>query len=233
MKIVNRDIEVMGWILEQKFMTVEQVERIFWKDVTENSIEACRRLYELQKGGYLKRSRKSLFRNVLYIVTGSGLRQLKAFGRDRGLCEVADVDYSGFKHDVVVTDLRVLFHEWGYTDWMSERIMSKRNDLRRLPDGMIHHRGKYIAIEYESTQKSKDRYRDIFLKYELDEHVDKVIYVVDVPELVTKLGVEAVNYDKPCFVTLHDLQEHQLNAHLKSAGEQNSLHELLERRVGI
>ena len=28
MKIMERDIEVMGWILEQKFMTEQQVRRI-------------------------------------------------------------------------------------------------------------------------------------------------------------------------------------------------------------
>ncbi len=66
MKIVSRDIEVMGWILEQKFMKVNQVKRVFWKDIGEKSIEAYRRLFELQKAGYLKRSKKSIYRNVLY-----------------------------------------------------------------------------------------------------------------------------------------------------------------------
>lgn len=233
MKIMNRDIEVMGWILEQKFMTVNQVVKVFWRGASEKNTEAYRRLIILQKEGCLKRSRNSFYRNVLYVVTGSGLRLLKSFGRDRGLCDVFDVDYSCYKHDLLVTDLRILFHEWGYTDWMSERILSKRGGLRRLPDGMIHHKGKYIAIEYESAGKSKDRYRDILIKYELDGQIDKVIFIVETPELVTKLSKEAMNYEKLYIVQLEELQKHQLDAQLKNFCERNTLRGLLEGRPEI
>ncbi len=228
MKITKRDIELMGWVLEQKFMTREQVRKVFWKDITEKSIEDYRRLYELMKAGFLKRSKYAFYKHVIYMVTASGLKELKAFGRNRGLCELADVDYSNYKHDLSVTDIRIMFESWGYREWLSERVVSKLYQLRRLPDGMIYHRGKHVAFEYEASQKSKDRYKDIFFNYELDDQISHVVYVVDNPSLIEKLKDEAITCNKLHFVTLADLDKHQINAPLQGAFEKGSIHDLLE-----
>lgn len=227
MKIMRRDVEAMGWILEQKFMTVHQVERVFWKGRGEKSIEAYRRLLELQRAGYLKRSKSGIYRNVLYLVSARGLRQLKIFGRDRGLSEVFDVDYASYRHDAMVTDLRIMFGEWGFNDWASERVLSLHKNLRRLPDGMIYQQGKQFAIEYESTQKSKQRYGDIFLEYQMERQIEKVLYVVETPGLLEKLSVEASICKKLRFVRFQDLARDQLHATLISAHAQESLHDLL------
>ena len=151
--LMPRDIEVMRWILEQKFMTEDQIQRVFWKDVSEGTRNVCRRLNVMQKEGYLKRSKKGIYRHVLYLVTAGGIKQVKALGRNPGLGEMHDVDYSMYRHDIAVTDLRILFHELGYREWLSERILTQRNEFRRLADGMIYHRWKYFAVEYESSQK--------------------------------------------------------------------------------
>ncbi len=230
MKITKRDIELMGWVLEQKVMTRKQIRQIFWKDISDKSIEDYRRLNELKKEGYLKTSKKEIYKEILYLVTGKGVKQLRAFSRNRGLCELCDAGYSNYKHDGVVTDIRVMLHKWGYEDWVSERVMARRNDLRRLPDGIIHHRGKYFAIEYEATQKSKSRYREIFYNYELDDSIDHVVYVVDTPELVTKMSELAATCGKIFFVQLEDLEENQVNASLSNEFDQLTLHELLEVR---
>jgi hypothetical protein len=227
-KMMPRDIEAMGWILEQKCMSVEQVERVFWKGISEKSIEAYRRLKELQKAGFLRRTQTSVYRKVLYCVTGGGLRQLKVFGRDRGLSEGSGVHYFSFTHDMAVTDLRILFREWGYADWASERILSLYKDLRRIPDGMVYRSGKRYAVEYESTQKSKKRYEDIFIEYELERKIENVIYVVDTPILLSRLVDIASSYVKILFVQFKDLEEQQVNCRLTSAKAQMSLSELLE-----
>jgi len=215
MKIMDRDIEVMSWISEQKFMTVDQVRKVFWKDSEGGRKAAYLRLLDLQKAGYLKRSRECIYRNVLYVVAGKGVRLLRAFGRGYGLKELYDVDYSGYKHDVVVTDLRILFHGWGFTDWASERALEQVKVFQRIADGLIYYKGRSFAIEFESAQKSKDRYKDIFLHYELDSRVDEVIYVVETPGLVAKLCDMARNYDKLHFVALDDLLKDQLKATYK------------------
>lgn len=222
MKIVDRDVELMSWILEQKFMTREQIRNVFWKEESKKSVEEYRRLNELEREGYLRRSAKSFYRNVLYLVTAKGVSLLKSFGKHQGLGELYDVGYSQYKHDVAVTDLRILFYWWGYREWVSERVLSKRNDLRYLPDGMIHHCGKNFAIEYESTLKSKYRYREIFLHYEFENQLERVLYVVDSEEMVGKLGQQNI-CDKLHFTTIKNLQEHQLNAQLKVAKSFSSI----------
>lgn len=231
MMIVKRDIEVMGWILEQKFMTVEQVRRVFWNETEAGKMNSYRRLLKLYGGGYLKRSRSSIYRNVLYLVTAMGLKGLRAVGRDRGLSESADVDSGNYKHDVAVTDIRIMFHKWGYDDWASERVIEAHEKLRRVPDGMVYHRGKGYAIEFESTQKSKSRYEDIFIEYELERKIEGVIYIVDTSVLLAKLCKMASSYLKIRFVHLKHLQEQKLDSVLVSAKAQGTLAEFLNTGV--
>jgi hypothetical protein len=228
MKMMKRDIEVMGWILEQKFMTERQVREVFFEGISARSREAYKRLYELQKNGYLKTSKRSIYRHGLYLVTASGLQQLRAFCRDRGLGELVDADYSNYKHDIAVTDIRIIFHELGYTDWVAERIMSKRGGYRRLSDGAVHHHGKYFAIEYESSQKSRGRYREIFYNYDLDENFEAVIYIVDTPEFITKIQKEALNCPKVYFAVLEDFCKDRMDMKLSHCEGTKSLHRLLE-----
>ena len=227
MKITDRDIELLGWILEQKFMLEKQVRRVFWKGISQKSCAVSKRLNKLQGEGFLKVNKERMYGSLVYLVTRRGVWQLKEFNRTRGLWEVRDTDYSNYRHDLAVTGIRIMFHEWGYTDWLSERVLLRRNDLRQVPDGMIFHRDRYTAIEYESSQKSKRRYRKIFIDYELDRRVDKVLYIVDTPELAQKISREISAWHKPHFVCLGDIQKDSTNAKLKSLDGECSLKELL------
>lgn len=220
----------MGWILEQKFMTERQVRQVFWKGLSQESHEVFRRLRELGKAGFLTTNKK-LSPKTLYLVTRSGASKLKVLDRAHDLGELSDEGNSNYVHDLAVTDIRILFHEWGYTQWLSERVLSKRNDLRQVPDGMIFNNDKYIAIEYESSQKSKRRYRKILLGYELDRRVDKVLYITATQELAQKVLKEVTAWHKPNFVWLGDIQRDHINAKLKSIDGECSLNELLGDRV--
>ncbi len=227
MKITERDIEVMGWILEQKFMIEKQVRRVFWKGVSQKSCAVSKRLNKLQEEGFLKVNKERMYGSLVYLVTRKGVGQLKEFNRSRGLGEVRDADYSNYRHDLAVTDIRILFHELGYTDWESERVLSKNNDLSRVPDGMIFNKDKYIAVEYESSQKSKERYREIFYRYELDSHINKVLYVADTRKRSEKLTREVSACAKPHFASIEDIQRDRARARLKNIEGECSLLELL------
>ena len=228
MKITNRDIEIMKWLLEQKFMTERQIRRIFWKGIKEDSRHVYIRLKELEKDGFLRTSDLGIFEDRVYMVRGNGLRQIRAFHGNIGLGKISYLGYSNYRHDLVVTDIRIMFHELGFTQWLSERVLSKRNDLRRVPDGMIFENGKYIAVEYESSQKSKRRYREIFYNYELDQGVDKVLYIVDTEELLKKVSRQGEVCQKVYFVSLDEIKSGLLKAGLKSVSGGCSLERLLE-----
>ena len=227
MKIMPRDIQVMRWIHEQKFMTERQIRQVFWKGISQNSREDYKRLSELEKAGYLKRSKQNIYRYVLYMVSAKGIRQLRAYGYDQGLGEIRDVDYSLYRHDTAVTDLRILFHGLGYPEWISERVVSKRNDLRRLPDAMIYHQGHYLAIELEFSQKSKKRYQRIFYDYELDAQMHAVVYVVDSKELVERIIKAAGICKKVLFTTFQEIQDQKLDTLLKDSNGTFTLKEFL------
>jgi len=227
MKITERDIELMGWILEQKFMTEKQVRQVFWKGRNQDNREAYRRLNKLRNMGFLTVNMKKVYRSDMYLVTAKGVRQLKELNKNHGLSAMGDADYSNYRHDLVVTDIRILFDEMGYKSWLSERVLSRRNDLRRVPDGMVFNKDKYIAMEYESSQKSRRRYQRIFLDYEFDRKIDQVLYIVDTKELVGKLSREVSTSSKANFVYLGELEKELMNARLKSIGGECVLRELL------
>ena len=171
MILMPRDIELMLWIQEQKFMTARQIRRAFWKGVVENNTETHRRLHALEKAGFLKKNKSNIYSYALYLITKSGIRHVKALRQNLGLGELYDVDYSMVIHDMTVTDIRILFHEWGYGDWVCERVLCKWHDFRQLADGMVYHHGRFFAIEYEASQKGRRRYKEIFLHYKLDREV--------------------------------------------------------------
>jgi len=227
-KITERDIEIMGWVLEQKFMTRDQIRRVFWKDVSGKCMEDYRRLCLLKNEGYLKVSRRGFYKQVLYLVTEKGVKELKRHLRDKGLSGLADADYSNYRHDREVTEIRILLHEWGQKDWIAERILTKRGGLRRVPDGMVFSKDKFVAIEYEASRKSKQRYKEIFYSYELDEKVHEVLYVVDSPDLVRILAKEARTCSKMHFVTMAGLKSNRLNARVENTTGKIALYELLE-----
>jgi len=205
-QITDRDVAMMQWMLEQKFMDAGQVRSVFWKGAKKGSKEVYRRLGELEKEGFIKRSDRDIFRVLLYVVTKEGLKVLRSMGNTRGLPVLDDVDYSSYRHDSDVTDLRIWFHNQGFTDWVSERVLAKHYSLRHLPDGMLHHDGKYLAIEYETAQKSKQRYREIIYNYELEDQISEVLYIVKSDRLKEKLKERANACEKIRFVTLQELK---------------------------
>ena len=98
---------------------------------------------------------------------------------------------------------------------------------------MIFYRDRYTAIEYESSQKSKHRYRKIFNNYEFDRHVDQVLYIVGTPELAEKVSKEASLCSKLYFVSLGDIERDQVNTMLKSDSRMCSLRQLFETTQNI
>ncbi len=225
---MERDIEILRWILEQKFMTQKQVRQAFWKNgLQKDNHETYRRMNILDKEGLLKKTDRQVYSNLMYLVTKQGTRLLREAGRNPGLTELPELDDSNYLHDLAVTDIRILLFSLGYSHWTSERVLSKYYGLRRVPDGVIFNSGKFTAIEYESSQKSKRRYKRILLDYELDRKVDQVLYIVDNPGLIQKISSEAAICDKAYFVPLSEVQKDLINSQLKGISNQCSLNEFL------
>jgi hypothetical protein len=224
MEITVRDIDILRWILEQTVMTEEQIRKIFWKDKLKDDREAYRRLNKLKKAGYLKMNTTGLYRSAIYLVTAKGIKELKRSYPNTTFGELSHTTYSKIHHDLVITDLRILFHELGYTHWISRRILQKEGKLRRIPDAMIYNNGKYIAIEYGLSKKSKRLCRKIFIDYHVGcSEINEVIYVVNTPELAQRFIKYARIYGKLHFVTLEDIQKNKMNASILGNSDDGSL----------
>lgn len=208
-QITDRDVAIMRWMLEQKFMHAKQLRSVFWKDAKDDCKEVYRRLGKLEKAGFIKRSNQDIYKYLLYVVTKKGYRVLKGMGSDNGLTVLNNVDYTTYRHDLGITDLRVWFYRQGYTEWISERVIVKQYDLKNLPDGMIYHGGKYLAIEYETVRKAKERYRKIAFDYEFYDYFSDVLYVVRDARLKTKLEELLKECEKIHFVTTEALMSLQ------------------------
>lgn len=231
MKLMPRDLEIMRWIQEQKFMSPDQIRRMFWSGITENSREDYRRLNELRGAGYLKTSKGNIYRQQLYLVTYSGMRQLKTSGYGHGWIEQDAYSFVHYAHDLVVTDLRIMFDQCGYKDWRSERVLAKTKDFRNLSDGMIFHNGNHIAVEFEATQKSQKRYDDIFIDYCFDRDVEGVIYVAATAGIAERICKEGLKWDKFFVTTFQELQTNKLETRCVGKDMGFSLRDYIEERV--
>jgi hypothetical protein len=236
MEITARDIGILRWIMEQKVITEEQIRKVFWKDKLKDDREAYRRLSKLKEAGYLKTNTTGLYQRAIYLITRKGLKELKASDPKTALKELSDKGYSSYIHDLIITDLRILFEELGFTHWISRRMLRKERKLMRTPDALIYSNGKHFAIEYGPSKKSKASYKKIFLSYELSNQIDKVIYIVDTKEHLKKIAKYGCIYHRLHFVTLEDIKRNKMNARLlgSSSGSHSwdapiecSLHELL------
>ena len=158
----------MNYCLEQRFMTVEQISRRFFRPgegVKYPLHTAYRRALTLQKFGMIK---------LVPIITGHkvaqttelGAGQLDGHGLDR--LPIATQDFRTFEHDRRVTDVRIIFEELGLiSSWTSDRqLKSQLVNVRRVPDAIFTlKRGHVVALEVEIARKGKERYRRIFGDY--------------------------------------------------------------------
>ena len=233
MYLTERDIEILEWILEQKYMTEDQIKRVFWKGTTEKSREAYIRLSELRKEGILQVLDPEIYRYFHYAVTKKGVKVLKRGGGNAGLKAIDQIDDMTFYHDKVVTEIRILFHEMGYQGWFSERRLSKFGGYKRLPDGMLYYEGKSLAIEWEASQKARRRYVRLFLDYYTHRDIDYVLFIVKKPRLIPKLMDACGTLEKVYFTTLNDLQRDKKRAKIIKKDEAITIEELFENVMAL
>jgi len=185
----DRDYEVLRYILEQKFLSREQVTKWFYK----SDDVSYKKLQKLMLSGDLKKEPVVLNSKDHFLITGLGLRALAERGVN-GIRPASSIDIRCYFHDRTVTDIRLLFEDIGLAkDWKSERILkaengsflSARQTGKKIPDGMfLSPAGKRIAFELELVPKENSRYKKILAGY---QDVDRVFYVVRGEALFNRL----------------------------------------------
>lgn len=228
----ERDLELMNYCLGQKFLTLEQVARRFFKSkegVKYPLHTAYRRVLTLQKFGMVNL--------VPYEPGGSKGIQTTKLGeqelKNRGFepLPVCNINYATAEHDRRVTDVRIVFEELGLlSSWTSDRQLKGRGlTARRVPDAILSlTKGYRIALEVEIAWKGKERYEAIFSNYREKQFGDVKIlfYVCNTLQQLKKLA-KFTEYDRWVYFAMYDqLMQKQADTIFVNQKDQFRLREL-------
>ena len=164
---------------------------------------------KLVTAGYLSKQYSGRKKVDVYFATAKAVEALKARSLDSGIRVLKfSRDFERYiSHDLHVTNLRMLFRELGWREWISERVLRERDHYYHRPDGVLMVRGQKIAIEFENRiTKGKARYKEMFDYY--DKHAGyKLLFVIvrkDIREWLLDLKYDA---RKVWFANYEELME--------------------------
>lgn len=198
--IQDRDLDIIRYCIDQKFMTVEQIAKKFFNpksDARHPNQAAYRRVLILQKFKMLS-IRPVLTGEKVVVATEIGAGELGAKGID-SLEPVTAVDYRYFEHDRRASDVRITFEGGGLiTAWESDRWLKNRfAQGSRVPDAMFKlANGQCGVLEMEIAKKARGRYKRIFENYASKRYgdVELVFYVCNTMRQLETLATMTANY---------------------------------------
>lgn len=176
MQLVSRDVEILSWLVHMKFMLLDQIGFVFFKDC--NPKRACyRRILKLMKGGFIAKKKVYTEAKDIYIPTKQAVAVLHDERVTFPLNISKDKAFANYGHDKGLIDIRILFQKLGVQTWIPERVLRSFKPRGFCPDALLLNQSATYAIEYERTEKRLSRYRDIFKRYEESNQFDAVLYI--------------------------------------------------------
>lgn len=172
--LTNRDFEIIKFILEMKYSSVEDIHHRFFKinylgmeSLTNRA--AYRRLQLLEENGYLISARNFIVNEKIYLATPKSYYLLMNNSPSEVFISypLKKIDHRTFDHDHMLVQIRQKLESTEKVNsWMSDRYLKFKtefNDLSSLnivPDAVYKTiDGQKVALELELTLKSKERYR--------------------------------------------------------------------------
>jgi hypothetical protein len=173
-KLKERDIEILKFVLEMKFVSIEEVYEKFFKvkmngEKSKSDWWARDRVYQLKKMGFLKAVHFFTEARAFYVATHDAYHLLGELYPLNFFCKpTTGLDVRTFHHDWLVTKSRLVLENQGrVTKWISEKTLKTQDSInlgiakKYMPDGCyIDQNEKVVAFELELTLKSRSRYRD-------------------------------------------------------------------------
>ena len=186
-RLTERDLELLGFLLDQKFASLEQVYFRFFDvrakvtdELPQNLFVTRQRLQVLRRAGLVSTEKVFSESKSLYLLTTLGFQIFRARRpHDAFASPTKDVDFRNYDHDTKVNDCRIAIERTGKVmKWLPERRLRAQgfesefswSELPKelVPDGIFISKknGDRIAFEIETTPRKKSRYeekRDGFL----------------------------------------------------------------------
>ncbi len=224
-----RDLEFLQILLEQKFLSKDQITNFIFKG-RERYGEL--RVWKMRRFEFVDWIR-GFHPHGLFLPTQKTYDYFKSRYVAVPL-PVGRPDPRTIFHDLVVTDIRFLFHEMGFgSSWTSEKVWRMRRSVRLwAPDAVMRIGGDTFAIEVERTEKETDRYEDIFSRYQGDSEITACLYLAD-QKLMPLLLEKAQAYPAIYFAAISELfEQKEKTVFRNSKGSMIEIEENLERNLG-
>ncbi len=182
-RLTDRDLDIFGFVLEQKFASLEQIYFRFF-DVREKVSDPLpkglfvtrQRLQILKRHGFLKAEKVYSESKSLYLVTSLAVSMIRSKRPHLSdLKVISQIDFRNYDHDTKVNDCRVAIERTGkIIRWLPERRLRAQGfesdfswdqlPSELVPDGIfITSKGERVAFEIETTPRKKSRYEEKLL----------------------------------------------------------------------
>ena len=177
-RLTDRDLEILGFLLDQKFASLEQLYfRHF--DVRESAQDPMpkglhvtrQRLQILKRAGLISTERVFSESRSLYLMTPFGFQTFQSKRPSEAYAKpMVTVDFRNFEHDTKVNDCRIALERTGKVmKWISERRVRiagfesqfSFSELPEtiVPDGvLVSSKGERVAFEIEASPREKRRF---------------------------------------------------------------------------
>lgn len=179
-RLTPRDIEILGFLLDQKFASLEQLYFRFFDarlKVTDplpsNLFVTRQRLQILRRAGLVSTERVYSEAKSLYLLTPQGFQVFQSKRpQDAYAPAMRSIDFRNYEHDTKVNDCRIAIERTGkMMKWLPERRIRMKGFESQysyqelpediVPDGIfISSKGERIAFEIEVSPRKKSRYED-------------------------------------------------------------------------
>jgi len=198
-----RDLEFLKILLEQKFLSRDQITNFIFKG-KERYSEI--RVWKMRRFEFVDWIR-GFHPYGLFLPTQKTYDYFKSQYVNVPM-PIGRPDPRTIFHDLLVTDVRFLFLEMGFgSTWTSERVWRMGRSVRLwAPDAVVEVGGDTFAIEVERMQKETVRYEDIFSRYQNDPEITACLYMTDA-KLLPLLLEKAERYPGVYFTSLAELFE--------------------------
>lgn len=203
-RITERDIEILKFCHEQKYMTLDQITRGFFPGTRNKYKVPLRCINRLMRRGLLRSCKRGIGIPALYLAGMEGVRLLERENRI-GLPYIKAVDWEKCERDLWVTDVRLVFEKSGFK-WTPGRILKGHNPHKKFSDGKAEIRGHVFSVEVESRQIKHDKYQWIFGKRCRDRQEERILYVVGDEKAKAERLRQAKDYKRIYFVSVDELR---------------------------
>ncbi|MFW6009401.1 MAG: hypothetical protein ACOCP8_09080 [archaeon] len=201
LRLSKKDLLLLKYLFECKFLTREQIGNYIWKDRKENYI--YKRIYLLTKAGYIKKMPDpmalnhnktilqatekakitlSLHRNKLQYLTWND-NYKSAYYDPELYYDVQDdeLDLKQYEHDRDINNIRFIFEKNGADNWKPHKVIYKDKKFRKKADGAFSKNGIVLAVELEYNLKSSYVLKKIFESYRkmiINKDIHYILYIV-------------------------------------------------------